>query len=161
LQRRTQATFKRWWKELLASPDDSIISFSPLVPQLRVDAAGSGLEFMPESVTVQPPVPQQQIEAWTQQQEEKQQQQEAEGAKAGGSTAGAAVTGAHSLSQAQGVWGVERFISLLLGEVVRLRDDPNGYGPKGKNFIDHVEIPAAVEAAWARLLDRYPDLLRS
>jgi uncharacterized SAM-binding protein YcdF (DUF218 family) len=40
-----------------------------------------------------------------------------------------------------GTWDSARFISLLLGEIARLRDDQNGYGPKGRNFIDHIEIP--------------------
>jgi len=37
---------------------------------------------------------------------------------------------------------------LLLGELPRLRDDINGYGPLGRDFIVHVDIPAEVEAAW-------------
>lgn len=50
-----------------------------------------------------------------------------------------------------GLWPVARYLSLLLGEVPRLRDDAQGYGPRGKNFIAHVDIPADVEAAWALL----------
>jgi hypothetical protein len=50
---------------------------------------------------------------------------------------------------------VERFLSLLLGEIPRLRDDENGYGPNGKRFIGHVEIPDDVLAAYERLLPRY------
>ena len=46
------------------------------------------------------------------------------------------------------VWGRDRFLELLLGEVRRLRDDGNGYGPKGAGFIDHVDIPEKVEEAW-------------
>lgn len=30
------------------------------------------------------------------------------------------------------------------GEIPRLRDDVNGYGPKGKKFIAHVNIPDKV-----------------
>jgi len=52
---------------------------------------------------------------------------------------------------ASGLWGVPRFLDLLMGEIPRLRDDTNGYGPKGKNFISHVDIPDQVEGAWARL----------
>jgi hypothetical protein len=148
MQRRTQATFNRWWKDLVAP--ENIINFSPLLPQLRVSANGSALEFVPESVTMQPPVSEQQITAWTQQQRQH-----------GDSAADAAEQQQEkSLSQQQGVWDVDRFISLLLGEIPRLRDDPSGYGPKGKDFIDHVEIPAEVEAAWNRLSQRYPQLLR-
>lgn len=51
----------------------------------------------------------------------------------------------------ENIWDMERFLDLLLGEIPRLRDDENGYGPKGKGFIPHVEIPDEVEKAWARL----------
>ncbi len=50
-----------------------------------------------------------------------------------------------------GLWPMERFIALVMGEIPRLRDDPHGYGPKGQGFIAHVDIPAAIEAAYARL----------
>jgi hypothetical protein len=49
------------------------------------------------------------------------------------------------------LWEAKRFVDLLMGEIPRLRDDANGYGPKGKNFIVHVNIPQQVEAAWSRL----------
>lgn len=49
------------------------------------------------------------------------------------------------------VWGMERFVSLVIGEIPRMRDDEHGYGPKGKGFITHIDIPDAVEEAWARL----------
>lgn len=52
----------------------------------------------------------------------------------------------------QGLWSMERFLSLLIGEIQRLRDDENGYGPRGKGFLGHVEVPEAVEAAWQRLV---------
>ncbi|MCU6666772.1 YdcF family protein [Silvania hatchlandensis] len=48
----------------------------------------------------------------------------------------------------EGLWPVERYLSLVLGELPRLRDDINGYGPAGRDFIVHVSIPAEVEAAW-------------
>lgn len=50
-----------------------------------------------------------------------------------------------------GMWKVERYIELLMGEVPRLRDDENGYGPKGMNFLVHVDIPEDV-------LDAFSDL---
>lgn len=50
-----------------------------------------------------------------------------------------------------GVWSPERFASLVLGEVRRLRDDADGYGPNGAGFLGHVDVPADVEAAAARL----------
>lgn len=49
------------------------------------------------------------------------------------------------------LWDLHRFYELLLGEIPRLRDDANGYGPNGKGFITHVDIPDAVEAAWRRV----------
>ncbi len=48
-------------------------------------------------------------------------------------------------------WPLPRFISLLLGEIPRLRDAPGGYGPAGAGFIAHVDIPPRIEAAYARL----------
>lgn len=51
----------------------------------------------------------------------------------------------------EGLWPVERYLSLVLGEMPRLRDDVNGYGPAGRDFIAHVEIPAEVDAAWYTL----------
>ena len=48
----------------------------------------------------------------------------------------------------KGLWPVERYISLVLGEIPRIRDDAQGYGPQGRDFITHVDIPAAVIDAW-------------
>ena len=48
----------------------------------------------------------------------------------------------------EGLWPVERYVSLLLGELPRLWDDINGYGPAGRGFIAHVDFPAEVQAAW-------------
>lgn len=47
-----------------------------------------------------------------------------------------------------GMWPIERYASLLISEIPRLRDDTNGYGPRGKGFIAHVDIPDDVEAAF-------------
>lgn len=49
------------------------------------------------------------------------------------------------------LWGHQRFFDLIMGEIPRLRDDEHGYGPKGKGYISHVDIPPEVEAAWTRL----------
>lgn len=49
------------------------------------------------------------------------------------------------------LWSEERFLDLLLGEIPRLRDDENGYGPRGKGFIVHVDVSQEVEEAWKRL----------
>lgn len=48
-------------------------------------------------------------------------------------------------SHIDGIWNEARFFELLSGEIPRLRDDELGYGPKGKNFIVHVDIPSDVE----------------
>ncbi|OQO06438.1 hypothetical protein B0A48_08221 [Cryoendolithus antarcticus] len=45
------------------------------------------------------------------------------------------------------LWEKQRFYELLVGEVARLHDDENGYGPKGKGFIGHVDVPDEVLAA--------------
>ena len=47
-----------------------------------------------------------------------------------------------------GMWTVEKYIELLLGEIARLQDNSEGYGPKGKNFIAHVEIPEKILSAF-------------
>ena len=47
-----------------------------------------------------------------------------------------------------GIWTIDRYLSLLTGELPRLHDDENGYGPRGRDFIVHVEIPHEVETAW-------------
>jgi uncharacterized SAM-binding protein YcdF (DUF218 family) len=50
-----------------------------------------------------------------------------------------------------GLWSVDRFLALVMGEIPRLRDDLHGYGPRGKGFIVHVDIPDPVETAYACL----------
>lgn len=50
-----------------------------------------------------------------------------------------------------GLWPVERYLSLLLGELPRLRDDASGYGPAGRDFIAHVDISPETEADWQLL----------
>ncbi|WP_244175138.1 YdcF family protein [Pantoea conspicua] len=52
----------------------------------------------------------------------------------------------------QGLWSLERFMSLLMGEVQRLRNDEQGYGPRGKGFLAEVTLPDEIEAAWQRLM---------
>lgn len=57
-------------------------------------------------------------------------------------------------SDAWGMWDMARYITLLMGEIPRLRDDVEGYGPRGHGFIAHVDIPADVEQAF-RLLQAF------
>ena len=58
------------------------------------------------------------------------------------------------------MWDLEKYMSLLMGEIQRLSDNENGYGPKGKNFIEHVEIPAEVKKAYDELCVNYANLVR-
>ena len=60
-----------------------------------------------------------------------------------------------------GMWEPERYISLLLGEIPRLSDDENGYGPRGKKFIAHVDVPAEVREAFLQLSRKYSQLVRT
>ncbi|MCR4655056.1 MAG: YdcF family protein [Lachnospiraceae bacterium] len=60
-----------------------------------------------------------------------------------------------------GMWDIKRYISLLMGEIPRLRDDENGYGPKGKGFISHVDIPENVLIAFEELKKNHADLIRT
>ena len=55
---------------------------------------------------------------------------------------------------------MKRYVSLLLGEIQRLTDDENGYGPKGADFIAHVDIPEGVQAAYRQLSGVYENLIR-
>jgi hypothetical protein len=56
-----------------------------------------------------------------------------------------------SRSDAELLWPLPRFLDLIMGEIPRLRDDETGYGPKGKGFISHVDVPREVERAWKLL----------
>ena len=58
-------------------------------------------------------------------------------------------------SEINGLWTKDRFIDLIMGEIPRLQDDENGYGPKGKDFISHVEVPRQVLESHKRLLSYY------
>ncbi len=53
------------------------------------------------------------------------------------------------------MWDMDRYLSLLMGEIPRLSDDKNGYGPAGKNFIAHVDIPDDVLKAFDFLKNFY------
>ncbi|MDT2613209.1 YdcF family protein [Enterococcus dongliensis] len=47
-------------------------------------------------------------------------------------------------------WTADYFLSLVIGEIRRLKDDENGYGPKGADFIPHVDIPEKVLTSYRR-----------
>lgn len=53
------------------------------------------------------------------------------------------------------LWEKQRFCELLVGEVTRLNDDENGYGPKGKGFIGHVDVPEGVVEAAKRVKEAF------
>ncbi|WP_144207192.1 YdcF family protein [Streptococcus constellatus] len=59
-----------------------------------------------------------------------------------------------------GMWEMERYLSLLMGEIPRLTDNSTGYGPRGMGYISHVEIPAEVRTAFEALKKSYGDLIR-
>ena len=59
-----------------------------------------------------------------------------------------------------GMWDMDRYVNLLMGEIPRLTDDENGYGPKGKNFIAHVDIPEEVKEAFEKLKQVYGEQTR-
>lgn len=54
-----------------------------------------------------------------------------------------------------GVWEKEYFIDLVLGEIPRLINDEQGYGPKGKGFIIAVDVPEKVKDSFYRLNQHY------
>ena len=55
-------------------------------------------------------------------------------------------------AHSRATWTINRYIGLLLGEIARLQDDENGYGPRGKNFLPHIDIPSEVWASYQRVL---------
>ena len=61
----------------------------------------------------------------------------------------------------RGMWSMERYITLLMGEIPRLRDDGEGYGPRGRGFIAHVDVPEEVERAFAFLRECFPESVRA
>jgi DUF218 domain-containing protein len=48
----------------------------------------------------------------------------------------------------RGMWDLPHYVSLLLGEIPRLTDDEHGYGPNGRGFIAHVDVPDEVRRAF-------------
>lgn len=63
----------------------------------------------------------------------------------------------HFAEKIFGMWDVDRYVTLLMGEIPRLTDDENGYGPKGKNYLDHIDIPENVKNAFLNLKKVYGD----
>lgn len=61
----------------------------------------------------------------------------------------------------RGMWDMDRYLTLLMGEIPRLKDDAGGYGPKGRNFIAHVEIPDQVLKAFDFLKKNFGSHIRT
>ncbi|MFD1484915.1 ElyC/SanA/YdcF family protein [Lacticaseibacillus baoqingensis] len=59
-----------------------------------------------------------------------------------------------------GMWPMDHYIRLLCGEIVRLRDDAQGYGPKGRDYLAHVTLPATVESAFETVIAAFPAAIR-
>ncbi|GMQ57209.1 YdcF family protein [Vallitalea sediminicola] len=59
-----------------------------------------------------------------------------------------------------GMWDIKRYISLLMGEIPRLLDNANGYGPNGENYIAHVNVPIYVLKSFEELKKEYGNLVR-
>lgn len=59
-----------------------------------------------------------------------------------------------------GMWNMDRYVNLLMGEIPRLTDNAEGYGPSGKNFIAHVDIPEDVRKAFELLKTVYGEETR-
>ncbi len=59
-----------------------------------------------------------------------------------------------------GMWSIDRYVQLLMGEIPRLMDCPGGYGPLGKGFIAHVTIPEEVQGAFEKLIKHYGNKTR-
>ncbi len=63
-------------------------------------------------------------------------------------------------SPINGMWDMERYITLLMGEIPRLCDTADGYGPNGADYIAHVDIPPEVMDAFLTLKKEYAPLIR-
>ena len=63
-------------------------------------------------------------------------------------------------SQIHGMWDMDRYVNLLMGEIPRLTDNESEYGPNGKDFIAHVDIPAEVKDAFYELTKIYGEKTR-
>ena len=59
-----------------------------------------------------------------------------------------------------GMWDMERYVTLLMGEIPRLTDDKDGYGPNGTGFIFHVDVPDDVTNAFIALKENNNDFVR-
>lgn len=58
------------------------------------------------------------------------------------------------------MWDIDRYITLLMGEIPKLTDDENGYGPKGTSYIAHIDILEDIKNAFLSLKQIYGDKVR-
>ena len=79
---------------------------------------------------------------------------------AGGTAGEAALSRLGYAKAPHGMWDIDRYLRLLMGEIPRLADAPRGYGPRGEGLIAHVDIPAEVQAAFDALAAEFPDHVR-
>lgn len=56
------------------------------------------------------------------------------------------------------LWDRKRFLSLLIGEMQRVYDDENGYGPRGKAYMLHVDVPEELRDAQVRVEHEFQSL---
>ena len=54
-----------------------------------------------------------------------------------------------------GMWDMDRYVSMLMGEIPRLTDNADGYGPRGRGYIAHVDVPENVREAFVCLKDDF------
>ena len=54
-----------------------------------------------------------------------------------------------------GMWKMDHYVNLLMGEIPRLMDDENGYGLNGIHYIAHVDILNEVKLAFDELKSVY------
>jgi hypothetical protein len=57
-------------------------------------------------------------------------------------------------------WPGLRWAELVMGEVPRLTDSPSGYGPLGRDYIAHVDVPRDVQVAFEALARARPEWIR-
>ena len=60
----------------------------------------------------------------------------------------------------EGLWSMDHFVNLQMGEIPRLTDTKDGYGPLGKNYIAHVDLPSPVLSAFEYLQNNYSSEVR-
>jgi hypothetical protein len=59
-----------------------------------------------------------------------------------------------------GMWDIDRYMNLLMGEIPRLSDNADGYGPRGRDFIAHVDIPQKIFEAFNELKKEHGSMVR-